>query len=207
MALADGGTLRRNPSKVGTPYPAPSDDGWSGSWSGLYLGLGAGTLTGLGSIQHDEGSFLESLGGWGWQGNIRVGYDYRIPSSPFVLGLFGDYGMGEASVSAYGDEIGSLRPTWGAGGRFGLVAWNSSLLYLGYKYQRADLSILGDESRDIGGHSLLAGIEVPITKSLTLAIEPSYTRMDDVSLGEGLRLEPEIFAIMARANLRWGMGE
>lgn len=191
------------------PYYQPEPvDQWAGSWNGFYLGLGVGTQIGLAEVSSPfgEGVFsLDSVGNWGFVGDVKAGYDFRVSNTPFVIGLFGGYSLGESEVKLTVGEFSgacSLAQTWNVGGRGGIVAWNSSLLYVGYKYQRADLDCSGQGTRDIGGHGILGGYEIPVTKSITLALEYSYVMMDETSFGQ-VNVDPEIHSVMLRGNVRF----
>lgn len=212
MSLADAaspssrGKIKSDDGLIGTPYAPESNGGWPGSWTGLYVGLGVGTMAGLANLEGAHGPLLEGVGAWGWVGDVKVGYDYRFPQSPFVIGLFGGYSLGGVEISGGFGEEASITPTWNVGVRGGLVAWNSSLIYVGYAYNRADLDVpFGDGPGTIGGHTLLGGVEMPVSKAVTMALEYGFTQWDAFDVN-GVDVDPVDHRVMLRANLRFGLG-
>jgi opacity protein-like surface antigen len=164
-------------------------------------------------------SLVDSLGNWDFLGDAKLGYDLRLSNTPFVLGVFGGYSLGRARVDIGSSEVSSLAPTWNAGARIGIVAWNSTLLYTGYKYQWANLDVRQGEEmigHSIGGHGLIGGIEYPISKAVTLGLEYGYNRFDRVEFctagcgGEVPQIastRPEAHSVMLRGNVRLGFGQ
>ena len=167
----------------------------------------------------------------------RLGADVQFKGTPFVVGAFVDYARGKAEfdadvrmpfdkgkTSALVNVLNlGVEPNWGVGGRAGVVLYNSALLYGGYMYRWADVEAGGlglkafdrdlvSVKRDLHGHVLLAGLEVPITERITLGLEYQYTRYDTVNLlpvdcckgaeGTRLDLDAENHAFMARLTLR-----
>ena len=197
--MADGPTIGRRPA-IGVPYQEASKY----TWTGFYGGGGVGIFSGLTGLEGIDEGFIEALdaGNWGYIGDVRVGYDYQFPGGILVLGAFAGYTFGEASAVIGGIEA-SLTPTWNIGGRVGITTWNSSLLYVGYKYSEAEINFGGAEST-VAGHTALVGFELPLAQALTIGAEYGYTKYDDVNLGGGVVAEPEAHTIMLRGNVRLG---
>lgn len=142
------------------------------------------------------------LGGSAGVYGARVGFDWHVGSSPFVLGLLGGYGWGQVDGSAdFAQELGadtlenvhaasfSIEPTWYVGVRAGYVLGGRSLLYVGAAFTQAeaDGSIVtrtGDRFRGsdtLNGYTLMAGLETAIAPQWTLGAEYGYSRFDDFS--------------------------
>ena len=173
------------------------------SWTGIYAGLGVGVLANLSRVEGEEGPLLDSVGAWGWVGDARIGYDYRLPSTPFVIGLFGGWSLGGAEITGLGERA-TITPTWNVGGRAGLVAWNSNLLYATGGYEQADIDLsFAEGPGTIGGWFVGGGIEMPVSKAVTLGLEYKYSDWDSFTVG-GARIEPVDHRVMLRANVRLG---
>lgn len=197
-----GKIARGDDGLIGTPYTEETTS-WGGTWTGPYVGLGVGILSSLAAVEGEGGPLIDSVGAWGWVGDVKVGYDYRLPNTPFVIGLFGGWSLGSAKITGLGEQA-SITPTWNVGGRAGLVSWNSSLIYVGYKYNQADVDLsFAEGPGTIGGHSVIGGIEMPVSKGVTLGLEYSGTQWDDFHVGP-VRVEPMDHRILLRANLRFG---
>lgn len=194
------------------------------NWSGVYIGGGVGgqwAITSLEAQGFGSDASLNNLGSQDWILNGRVGLDVRIPSTPFIAGVFGEYNWGDstASFNVGNQTIASmsLRPTWGVGGRVGWLLNPAIMGYIGYKYSRADLDVGGagvpcadprfNCSQELVGHSALAGVEWKMAKQLTGAVEYSYTRYDGATIfssGEGqtITAQPDGHTVMFRLNWR-----
>jgi outer membrane protein with beta-barrel domain len=218
VALADGLPTR---SRVGAPE-APTT--WN--WTGIYASLGVGGLASiydldLVKVYGDEAvplASLNGLGAWGFAGDGRIGVDYQ-PSPMFVVGPFVGYGFGSTEVDASvgGTTIASLEltPTWNVGVRAGVVGPNKSLIYVGYRYQEADLDIRvgGERASDtVGSHGAIAGLEIPITAAFTMALEYGYQPYDigdlvarfDPASSLKINTDADVHSVMLRGNVRIG---
>lgn len=193
------------------------------NWSGLYLGAGVGgqwAITSLGMQSEDSSAGLNNLGSQDWIINGRIGLDMRMPSTPFIFGVFADYSGGDSTASFnVGDTTMAsltLRPTWGVGGRVGWLLNPAIMGYIGYKYSRADLdvNIIGGTcnlqgfncSQELVGHSALAGVEWKMAKQLTGAVEYAYTRYDSATIFSDdvskITAQPDGHTVMFRLNWR-----
>lgn len=197
------------------------------SWSGLYVGAGAGYGWGDNELTLSAPGGSASINGLssrGWDIDPRIGLDWQVGSTPFVVGVFGGWDFGkrefDASVSGLGTVVSSeLDPSWYAGVRIGLAFQRHSLVYVGYAYTQADLNvsvpvaagICGTAlncSHDLNGHRFLGGIETAIAPQLALAIEASFTRYETAHLATAamapakLDLDVDDARVMARLNWR-----
>ncbi|RAI38799.1 outer membrane protein [Rhodoplanes roseus] len=122
------------------PPPAPV-----ASWSGCYVGAGAGY--GMWNQDHNEYdlvgapiSLSSTSGGRGWFGTVGAGCDYQFAPS-WVLGVFGDYDFaslsGDTTIAngLVGEE--KLKWQWAVGGRLGYVVVPQLLAYVSGGYTQA----------------------------------------------------------------------
>lgn len=217
-AHADGIPYR---SKIAQQADDPAPDV---NWSGFYIGGGVGgqmTITDLNAQFGRSTADLRSLGAQDWVINGRLGLDFRVPSSPFVLGVFGGYSGGDTTSSLNINDTNvaqlSLKPTWDAGVRAGWLLNPLAMGYIGYKYSRADLNVrsgLGDLctvpgfncSQELTGHSALAGVEWKVASKLTGAVEYSFTRYERATIfsseESSITARPDNHTVMFRLNWR-----
>jgi opacity protein-like surface antigen len=196
--------------------PAP------GSWTGLYVGVGGGYQ--IGDLELSEGKNaplgfnVDGLSMDGWTGDVRIGFDWQMGSSPFVIGVLGGHKFGEAEFSA-GASIGpnsiagvdaSINPNWYVGGRAG-YSFGKSLAYVGYAYQWADAEgsawICDPEdavrgSTNLNAHVFLAGLETAVASQITLGLEYSLAKYEDVNISDVLNVDPDVHAVTLRLNWR-----
>jgi outer membrane immunogenic protein len=221
FALADGLPYR---SKITTEDTGVTEY----NWSGLYLGVGAGgqaQVTNLGAqyLGNDIAN-LNGIGAQDWIANGRLGLDWRMGTSPFVVGVFGEYNWGDstASLNIANTSVASLslRTTWAAGGRVGYLFNPTTMGYVGYKYSQADLNLGGamltapcagsnlNCSQTVNGHSALTGVEWRISSKFSMGLEYSYTRFDSATLYDGgpgslkITAQPDEHTVMVRLNFR-----
>jgi hypothetical protein len=89
---------------------------------------------------------------------------------------------------------------------------NTSLLYVGYIYQWADLDIAGTMlvpvHRDLRGHGPIAGLEVPISPFISISAEATYVRYDDENIWalgvNRIDLDADTLTVKARLTFRTG---
>jgi outer membrane immunogenic protein len=191
--------------------------GATSNWTGFYVGGGLGYQVGdtdVTAYGHGLPFAGTQISANGWAGDVRAGFDWQIAGSPIVVGVLGGYNFGEAEHNTFfmNDTIrASLEPTWYVGGRAGL-AFGKSLGYVGYAYQEADASLSTSfsegGSETVRAHVLLAGLETALAPQVTLGIEYSFAKYDDITIGDieclGLNLDPEVHAVKARLNYRFG---
>jgi len=220
QAVAEGLFPTRPPPRRQTIEkfdPIPTKQEYS--WTGLYFGVGAGYEIGINELDYIAGGLsvanVDSLATRGFTADPRLGYDFHLPNTVLVFGILGGYNFGEADFDArFGPKVlgATIDPNWYVGLRAGYMLRNTSLLYVGYIYQWADLDIAGTGfapiHRDLGGHGPIAGLEVPISPFISLSGEYSYVRYDDVVLWAGgvnrLDLDADSHTFKARLTFRTG---
>jgi opacity protein-like surface antigen len=184
-----------------------------GSWSGIYFGAGIGyqiadTNLSLG-IDTPQGSAnlleIDGLSGRGWAYDGRIGVDFQVPNTMFVVGILGGYKGGETEFNVNTDlgNLGnvlsaSMRQTWYAGGRVG-IAHGQSLYYVGAAWTKGEMDISIPVvpglcsatmpkgvslscSQDVDGRMLLAGMEVKLAPQWTLGMEYTLTQYDTATI-------------------------
>lgn len=198
-----------------------SADGPKGFQTGVYIGVNGGyqigateldlNATGFGSIANIDG-----LSTRGITYGVHGGFDFRVSGTPFLIGLVGSYQRGEAEhdISIMGGNIlsAAIEPTWKAGARAGYVLPNGSLVYAGYQFAKADMTVssplFGTISRSLDGDNILAGVEIPVTDFATVGLQYDWTRYDSTNLLPAsaapfnLDAATEVHAVTARVNIR-----
>jgi outer membrane immunogenic protein len=126
------------------PAPAPVY-----SWSGCYLGGGAGygmwnqDITALDSLSPAIPlTVTTTAGGRGWFGTVQVGCDYQFSGSNWVIGAFTDWDFGgvNGTASIPGFELATREHqkwSWAVGGRLGYVVMPNFLVYVSGGYTEA----------------------------------------------------------------------
>lgn len=209
-----------------------------GSWTGVYLGVGLGYQIADTNLDlnvdtpQGSGSLLEidGLSGRGWGYDGRLGFDWQIPGSAFVVGILGGYRGGETEFNVNTDlgNLGNvlnatMRQTWYAGGRVG-IAHGQALYYVGGAWTQGEMDIsipvapnlCGNTaglncSPDVDGYMLLAGMEAKLAPQWTVGLEYTLTRFDTANIFSAdfvpnsnlsLDTETDIHAFMVRLNYR-----
>jgi len=127
--------------------PAAVDRGVVASWTGFYLGAGAGygmynvessqVVAATGAFTNNQGT----SGGRGWLASAVVGFDLQI-APRWVVGAFGDFQW----LNIDGDHVGvpaatgigelEARWAWAAGGRLGYLVTPDILTYVNGGYTK-----------------------------------------------------------------------
>lgn len=189
------------PSKIGSPIGEVSASGTN--WSGLYLGVGGGYQVSDTELSVPGGSLINGISGRGWAGDARLGYDWQFSGSPFVVGVFGGYSIGDVESDVFnGAATATLTQTWNVGGRLGFVLPTKTMLYGGAAWQRAEGKLGGalSGSATDDGIMYVAGIEQVIAANLTIGMEYSLSQYE-FSAGS-LSIDPDVHAVKARLNWR-----
>ena len=192
------------------------------NWTGAYIGLGVGgaftthdrSANQINEYQDYEGTWSEVTRLFGDHdgrshvfGTVTLGYDHQFHGR-WVAGVFADYDFGNRNGHTNPADIGDyydLRLSqkdghaWSLGGRLGVLASPSTLLFLSAGWTRvsteADLSFSWDGDHQIkldkkrDGVFVGAGIETQLGRGLSLRGEYRFTRLDDdhrdLTLGDG----------------------
>lgn len=192
------------------------------SWTGVYVGGGAGYGVGDVEVNVPGLAGIDGLSMHGWQGDGRVGADYQFKGTPFVVGALAGYNFGSADFDLNVAGLGSLlnaklEKTWYAGGRIGLATKTGTLFYVGAAWTQADFDlsvpvaagICGPVlscSNTLDGKMFLAGAETMLSDNFSIAAEYTFTDYDSVNVLKGspipVNVSPDEHAFKVRANLR-----
>lgn len=179
-SYADGLPYR---SKVSAPDPISED---SFRWTGFYVGGGAGHTWWHGDCDRCE----TGASGDFWQGDVKAGFDVKLGSSPWLVGLFGTWTPTALSSDKRIDNIYSL------GGRIGYITPNNVLFYTGGK--AVWLETMGEQ---VNGWGAIAGFEQPLFNRVTWGLEYGYTKLDDNIHNVGINAEAQ--SVTARLNFKF----
>lgn len=190
----------------------------AGEWTQGYLGLGLGAdlLTARGSIEDPSGTNVirgSAPVGGDLGVSITAGTDYQL-ARHFVVGAFVTFDWSNIETTAsITDGIQSARANllkidqgWTVGGRVGVLATQSTLIYalLGYTWLELDdisVSALGQTMSfglpDANGWTVGTGFEHKISQNVSLRGEYRYTQFGQEKLFE----DPAIGTVTSDANL------
>jgi opacity protein-like surface antigen len=218
----------------GRPYSVKDAPVQAFSWTGIYVSGGLGYQISNTNVNLDlvppappiNLLGVDGFSGKGWTYDARIGADWHIQNTPFVIGLLAGYKGGETDFSLStglggGNAIAAhIHQTWYAGGRAGLAFNQSkSLVYVGYAFTKADFDVstsgpalvgactLVKCGHDLDGRMLMLGLETVVMPQVTIGAEYTYTQYDAATLYSGpapvrLTAEPDVHAFMARVNWR-----
>lgn len=182
------------------------------SWTGFYVGGGLG----MGSSNYDAGGSysdrvpvppvsigldLPDLGGEGFLGSLRAGYDYQV-NETFVVGASFDAAFGKnivndtsLAVSGLGNIDYEISPsqTYTISARAGYVANTTTMLYglLGYSRGTFEGDLSGSlvpaaaYDFDLDGITVGFGMETMLTDQVSLGIEYRRTDFERYSFYDG----------------------
>ncbi len=148
-------------------------------------------------IDFPEDNFKETGSTDGFLVGAAIGYD--VPVGPVYLGVEGsiDIPINNRCEEVYGDDAACFktRSNLAIGGRIGVPASKSALLYVGAAYVsgEAEISYTDDFDPDFdlsysdrqGGYRLSGGAEVRLTGNWFAKAEYRYSDYDDYSVSEG----------------------
>jgi opacity protein-like surface antigen len=208
--LADG--LPQRQARIGAPDAAASQPF---NWTSFYVSGGAGyglahTVVDAPTGYPGANINIDGLSADGFVGDLRAGFDYQVPNTPFLVGAFAGYNFGnmkfEASISGIPGAVLSakLEPTWVVGGRAGLVLPSKTLIYGGLAWQQAEGSLggIGTGSQTEEAVVYMLGLEQAVLPNMKLGIEYNYAEYSfDVDAGTPVSVDPEVHTIKARLSL------
>jgi outer membrane immunogenic protein len=138
-------------SKDGPYYTQPEPTRWTGIYFGSLSGWSSYNheLTGSQTVDNKPGydASVSALGAGGGLFGVNAGYDYQLPGSRIVAGLWGEYNWAtnKATVSVNGAPFTWQHDDeWSLGGRVGYLVNNSTLLYGLAAFTRFDSTLSGD---------------------------------------------------------------
>jgi opacity protein-like surface antigen len=195
--------------------------------TGAYVGVHGGYQIGASELDLNApapvGSILniDGLSSRGTVYGVHGGIDYRFSGSPWLLGVVAQWDEGDAEFDVSTGLGGgfnilhaSISPTWKAGGRVG-YAYGNALVYAGYAFANADLSITSGLApgfainRSMTGHNPFVGIEIATTSFVTVGLQYDYHKYNTEELlngafgpGVNLDLDTDVHSFTARVNLR-----
>lgn len=190
------------------------------NWTGFYIGIdGGGGATNYETDFGGGGLVVDGFSGEGWQLGGRVGFDWQLPSSPFVLGVLagGHWSNIEADATLLGIVNASLESKWGFDvlGRVGWLVTPRALLYGlgGLSWEEwegtlaiplAGVALTADE--DAIGWTVGAGLEVLLTNNLSITGEYRYTAFDDYDFDTGgaVVIDPSRHVALMGLNYKFG---
>jgi len=118
---------------------------------------------------------------------LHTGCLYKIPTTPFAAGPWGEYNWRAVDFKASAGPVGltvGLGNAWALGARAGYVLPNGVMPYALIGYTRTELTLPAGTpiSSDLKGWMMGGGIEVPLAKNLSFAGEARWTKYDAVDL-------------------------
>lgn len=141
---------------------------------------------------------------------LAAGCDFKVANSPFMVGAFGDYVWKDTAFSVGAGPLtfsGALGNQWTIGARAGYVL-PSATPYLLVGYTRADMTYsipIAGAPATMSGWTGGGGIEVPLNKLTSVAVEARYTRFQEQDLVAGLAtIRADQLSAMVRLNINIG---
>jgi opacity protein-like surface antigen len=136
---------------------------------------------------------LDGIGGDGFIGGGRVGYDHAI--GRFVLGVFGEYNFSniestlDITIGSSGANFSLEKENeWSVGGRAGIIVAPRTLAYVLAAYTESDYSLSGtgivastgfNPDHTLSGLTVGGGVEYAVSSNIFLGIEGLYTAYDE----------------------------
>jgi outer membrane immunogenic protein len=188
------------------PYTAPF------SWTGFHVGVAV--EYGSGTTESDLSQTDVSLRGV--QGVLSAGYDFRV-GPRWLLGLFGDYTFGEIdgvcsdlTCDFDNDAKFAIGNQWAVGGRLGLLAAPSTLLYASGGYTRGDFEAFGGRNsfvrEALDGFFVGLGVEQAVNRNLSLKLDYRFSDYEDLKL-EGINFDNQTHSVRLGASWKFGHDE
>lgn len=141
---------------------------------------------------------------------LHAGCVYKIPTTPFAVGPWGEYNWRAVDFKASAGPVGltvGLGNAWAIGARAGYVLPNGVMPYALIGYTRTELTLPAATpiSNDLKGWMMGGGVEVPLAKNLSFAGEARWTKYDAVDLTPvttiPASLKTDGLSVMGRLNL------
>lgn len=144
-----------------------------------------------------DGFKIADLSADGFSGGVVGGCDVKLPDTPLVVGLWGDYVWHGGEFDFAGVDLLDLKNQWAIGGRAGLEVVPGALVYglLGYTELELDGSAEIDIDPDFGGWVMGGGVEFGGSDGFVFGAEYRYSRFKS-EVEDFVDLEPSIHSIM-----------
>ncbi|HVZ35829.1 MAG TPA: outer membrane beta-barrel protein [Polyangiaceae bacterium] len=189
----------------------PPADGPRKIWTGFYAGLHGGYSFASTEVGLNNTPFsVDGLSAQGFSGGVQVGFDYQVPGTHLVPGVFADFTWGSVEFDVNPNLVhAKLGESWTVGGRLG---WEMGkvmpYILAGYTETESELSAgtAFTSSPTLKGWTFGGGVEWMLVNNVSLAAEYRYTKYDSEDLlGLGIvNLDTEQHSVMARLKLRTG---
>lgn len=165
--------------------------------SGAYVSVGVGAVLASAHVPQAASDFALA----GPAGDVRVGFDYKIPNTPYLVGVLAGGSFEDASGSAAGITAQQVIG-YEAGIRAGRIVNGDALIYglVAFHGQHAGLNTTSF-SADMQGIEPGLGIEIDLKNGVTLGGEVKYTLYRDWQAGSASIGENELSA-MARIGFK-----
>lgn len=167
------------------------------SWTGFYVGAAIGAS--WGSIDIGQ-PVLTTFPLRGSEGVVAAGYDFRLSPS-LVAGVTLDFALVGPNIG-----LATIDNQLAIGGRLGVLATPSALLYASAGYTRADLNsdTLG---ASLEGYFVGGGVEYLVTPNLSLKVDYRFSDHEafEVDSGKGFApAEADFHSFRLGVNWRFG---
>jgi outer membrane immunogenic protein len=182
------------------------------NWTGFHVAAAAAYGIGVTDLVNDGTDGFDT-GLRGVQGVLAIGYDWQL-SPLWVLGVFGDYAFGEIEGAFdAADDTFTIDKQWAVGGRLGLLATPSTLLYASAGYTRADFEVSGNtlnitDKETMDGYFVGLGVEQAISRNLALKIDYRFSDYKEITSIELATARDELASDVhsLRLGLTWKFG-
>lgn len=164
----------------GDPYTAPAP-----MWSGLYVGAAVGYSSGNSTLHLIDSGLPPFDNNLREQhGAVTVGYDFQI-APRWVAGVFADFALGTTEFASQVATI-AIDKQWAIGGRLGVLATPSTLLYASAGYTGADLEakvggVIPIASGTLDGYFVGLGGEQALSRNLSLKVDYRFSAYGDIT--------------------------
>lgn len=188
--------------------PAHADER---SRTGFYAGGHAGMAISSTEVSVPGIASIDGLAGNGFSFGARLGFDYHVPGTSFVLGIGGTYDRpdGDFSVSITGMPTllrAGIDKSWSAYGRAGYVTGRAMpYVLVGWNEADASASILGTKigTTTLKGLLVGGGFEYDIGNGLFLGAEGRYSKFDTDKSIPGLNLDTQWYQVMGTLTYKF----
>lgn len=140
---------------------------------------------------------------------LHTGCLFKIPTTPFAIGPWGEYTWRSVDFKASAGPIGltvGMGNAWAIGARAGYVLPNGAMPYALVGYTKTDLTLPAGTpiSSDLKGWMMGGGLEVPLAKNLSFAAEARWVKYDKLDLSPitviPVDLKTDSLSVMGRLN-------